>query len=829
MSKSPTEAGELPPSPHTSDQAEPPHELLRMDTVEDDSLQIHPPQQIHTKKEKSHKHKHKKSKDHRKDASRERTSSKTDDRVEKERKRDRVAKEDRYIKEDKGSRAKEDRVPFRDDRALARDDRAPGRSDRAPARDDRAQYREDRLGRDDRQVSRERPRDDRYRQAGRETGGYSRVDKQTDRMPSRSEYYFSGPKADLRETLMRSHKRNLDKEERRDSPAERDSRRHGADEASGRGREESRHDSLSRHRSRSPLNRSKGSNKASDSLVQPRSDAPAKSGSKKSAESKRDAGSKKVDVIELSGGEEGPESPSEEEEESGSEEEVEESGSEAEESGSEAEVEEGGESSSGEEVEESEESGSAEESEEEEESEQEVEQEEAEKSAESSGQSDQESRRSKKRKKSSHKSRSKDRRSHKSKFESESEAEESAEEAAPAEAANGEDDSNSEVEMAMTPEMSDPPTPPPRLPPYYPALQGCRSVDDFRHLNRIEEGTYGVVFRAEDLKQKEIVALKRLKMEKEKEGFPITSLREINTLLKTQHENIVTVREIVVGSNMDKIYLVMDFVEHDLKALMESMKTPFAIGEVKTLLLQLLKAVAHMHDNWILHRDLKTSNLLLSHKGILKVGDFGLAREYGSPLKPYTPVVVTLWYRAPELLLGCKQYSTAIDVWSVGCIFAEMLLMKALWPGKNEIDELNKIFKDMGTPTEKIWPGVSELPAMKKCNFAEYPYNTLKNRFASGLLDDPGYELLNKFLTFDPKKRVSAEDAKSHEYFDIHPLPVDPSLFPTWPARSEQPRGKKEKTPKPPSGGQAYKLLGADDAGFHLGANSLSSGFNLKF
>lgn len=234
------------------------------------------------------------------------------------------------------------------------------------------------------------------------------------------------------------------------------------------------------------------------------------------------------------------------------------------------------------------------------------------------------------------------------------------------------------------------------LPPYFPAIQGCRSVEEFQCLNRIEEGTYGVVYRARDKRTDDIVALKRLKMENEKEGFPITSLREINTLLKGQHPNIVTVREIVVGSNMDKIFIVMDYVEHDLKSLMETMRhkqQTFTAGEVKCILMQLLKAVAHLHDNWILHRDLKTSNLLLSHKGILKVGDFGLAREYGSPLKPYTSIVVTLWYRAPELLLCVKEYSTPIDVWSVGCIFAELLLMNALFPGKAEVAQLNLIFK----------------------------------------------------------------------------------------------------------------------------------------
>ena len=178
-------------------------------------------------------------------------------------------------------------------------------------------------------------------------------------------------------------------------------------------------------------------------------------------------------------------------------------------------------------------------------------------------------------------------------------------------------------------------------------------------------------------------------------------MREINTLLISQHKNVVHVREIVVGSNTDKIFIVMDFVEHDMKALLETMKQKkqvFLPGEVKCLMLQLLSAVAHLHDNWILHRDLKTSNLLLSHNGILKVGDFGLAREYGSPLKPYTAIVVTLWYRAPELLLGIKQYSTFIDVWSIGCIFGEFLRMEPLFPGKSDIEQLNKIYKLLGKP-----------------------------------------------------------------------------------------------------------------------------------
>jgi len=381
------------------------------------------------------------------------------------------------------------------------------------------------------------------------------------------------------------------------------------------------------------------------------------------------------------------------------------------------------------------------------------------------------------------------------------------------------------------------------LPPYLPSVHGCRSVAEFQCMNRIEEGTYGVVYRARDKRTQEIVALKKLKMEREKEGFPITSLREINTLLIAQHKNVVTVREIVVGSNMDQIFIVMDFVQHDLKGLMETMRKKnqvFLPAEVKCLMEQLLLAVHHLHDNWILHRDLKASNLLLSHKGILKVGDFGLAREYGSPLKNYTAVVVTLWYRAPELLLGIKQYSTHIDVWSIGCIFGELLQMEPLFPGKSEVDELNKIFKLLGTPNEKIWTGYKELPGVRNMKFVDFPVPKIREKFPEKMLTDIGLDMMKGLLTYDPTKRTTCEMALKHRYFDEMPRAIDPSMFPTWPAKSEQdPGAKKAASPKPPSGGGAFKNIDDDEArvnrsrGFNLidavKNNPPTVGWNLKF
>lgn len=235
----------------------------------------------------------------------------------------------------------------------------------------------------------------------------------------------------------------------------------------------------------------------------------------------------------------------------------------------------------------------------------------------------------------------------------------------------------------------------------------CRHVDRFEKLNHIEEGSYGWVSRAKETATGEIVALKKLKMENSPEGFPVTGLREIQTLMESRHPNIVHLREVVMGNTMnelvsllikygmliplDSVFLVMDFLEHDLKTLQDDMNDTFAPSEVKTLMLQLTSAVEYLHSHWILHRDLKTSNLLMNNQGQIKIADFGMARYFGDPPPNLTQLVVTLWYRAPELLLGAETYGAEIDIWSIGCIFGELLLKDPLLQGKNEVDQLSKV------------------------------------------------------------------------------------------------------------------------------------------
>ncbi|XP_031372286.1 cyclin-dependent kinase 10-like [Punica granatum] len=321
-------------------------------------------------------------------------------------------------------------------------------------------------------------------------------------------------------------------------------------------------------------------------------------------------------------------------------------------------------------------------------------------------------------------------------------------------------------------------------------LNSCRSVFEFERLNRISEGTYGVVFRAKEKKTGEIVALKKVKMSTAypELGFPLSALREINILLSINHPSIVTVKEVVMDDH-DNVFMVMEYMEHDLKGLVEMRKRPFSTSEIKCLMLQLLDGVKYLHDNWVLHRDLKTSNLLVNNKGELKICDLGLSRHYGSPLKPCTPVVVTMWYRAPELLLDAKEYSTAIDMWSVGCIMAELLANEPLFKGSNEPNQLDKIFRTLGTPNEKIWPGFSKLPGTAKAKFVKHPYNNLRKKFpatsftGSTVLSESGFDLLNQLLTYDPEKRITADEALNHAWFQEVPLPTCKELMPTFPPR----------------------------------------------
>jgi len=288
-------------------------------------------------------------------------------------------------------------------------------------------------------------------------------------------------------------------------------------------------------------------------------------------------------------------------------------------------------------------------------------------------------------------------------------------------------------------------------------------MEKYIKLEKIGEGTYGIVYKAKDKKTGELLALKKIRLEAEDEGIPSTAIREISLLKQLQHPNIVRLYDVVHTEK--KLTLVFEFLDQDLKKYLDACGDnglePYT---VKSFLYQLLQGIAYCHQHRVLHRDLKPQNLLINMEGELKLADFGLARAFGIPVRNYTHEVVTLWYRAPDVLMGSRKYSTPVDIWSVGCIFAEMVNGRPLFPGSSEQDQLMKIFKTLGTATKKTWPSMADLPDYKTVEtFPVYPVQSLKK--ICRRLDNVGLELLGRMLQFDPAKRISAETAMKHPYF----------------------------------------------------------------
>ena len=303
------------------------------------------------------------------------------------------------------------------------------------------------------------------------------------------------------------------------------------------------------------------------------------------------------------------------------------------------------------------------------------------------------------------------------------------------------------------------------------------------------------VYRARDRVTGELVALKKVRMgERERDGIPQTALREIR-LLRTcaHHPHVVRLRGVVSGAKPDSIFLVFDYAEHDLAQLLDAATAqrappPFTPGEVKTLVQQLFGAVAFLHSRCVLHRDLKLSNLLYTNTGMLKLADFGLART-ASPVGAgsLTPRVVTLWYRAPELLLGSPEYGSPVDAWSSGCVMGELLRREPLFPGRDEPEVWRMFVSLLGTPSERIWPGWSRLPRVGSVagGAPQQQYNFLKRDFPD--VSPAGIELLNRLLAFDPRARLTLDEATRHAWVRERPYTRSPEAMPRFPASHAPP------------------------------------------
>jgi len=281
----------------------------------------------------------------------------------------------------------------------------------------------------------------------------------------------------------------------------------------------------------------------------------------------------------------------------------------------------------------------------------------------------------------------------------------------------------------------------------------------------VGKGAYGSVFRALDTRTNRTVAVKKTKPEYESEGVPSTAIREVAVLKSMDHPNIVKLLDVICF--LGRVHLVFEFVDHTLKEHIRRHGPILGRDRVQDLQRQLLAGVDFCHSHRIIHRDLKPQNILVDEQGNLKIADFGMARAFSVPVPKYTHEVVTTWYRAPEILFGCKVYALPIDCWSIGCIFAELATSAALFRGDSEIDTIFQIFRKLGTPSEVEWPGLSKLPDFKPTfpQWRRRPWAEIRN--TQDQLGQDGVNLLDGLLRYDPRFRTSARQALASPYFQV--------------------------------------------------------------
>ncbi|KAF4076208.1 hypothetical protein AMELA_G00227930 [Ameiurus melas] len=289
-------------------------------------------------------------------------------------------------------------------------------------------------------------------------------------------------------------------------------------------------------------------------------------------------------------------------------------------------------------------------------------------------------------------------------------------------------------------------------------------VDSYEKLEKLGEGSYATVYKGKSKVNGKLVALKVIRLQEE-EGTPFTAIREASLLKGLKHANIVLLHDII--HTKETLTLVFEYVHTDLCQYMDKHSGGLHPENVRLFLFQLLRGLSYIHQRFILHRDLKPQNLLISESGELKLADFGLARAKSVPSHTYSNEVVTLWYRPPDVLLGSTEYSTCLDMWGVGCIFIEMIQGVAAFPGMKDVqDQLERIFLVLGTPSEETWPGVHSLPHFKPDRFPVYSAKKLRQAWNKLGHVDHAEDLASRFLQCFPKKRVSAHTALQHEFFN---------------------------------------------------------------
>lgn len=310
-----------------------------------------------------------------------------------------------------------------------------------------------------------------------------------------------------------------------------------------------------------------------------------------------------------------------------------------------------------------------------------------------------------------------------------------------------------------------------------------RRADTFEKIDKIGQGTYSNVYKARDSLTGKIVALKKVRFDNLEPESVKFMAREILILRRLDHPNVVKLEGLVTSRMSCSLYLVFEYMEHDLAGLAASPDIKFTEPQVKCYMHQLISGLEHCHNRGVLHRDIKGSNLLLDNGGILKIADFGLATFFDPNKKhPMTSRVVTLWYRAPELLLGATDYGVGIDLWSAGCILAELLAGRPIMPGRTEVEQLHKIYKLCGSPSDEYWKK-SKLPNATIFKPREPYKRSIRETFRD--FPPSALSLIDTLLAIDPAERKTATDALNSDFFSTEPLACDPSTLPKYPPTKE--------------------------------------------
>lgn len=334
-------------------------------------------------------------------------------------------------------------------------------------------------------------------------------------------------------------------------------------------------------------------------------------------------------------------------------------------------------------------------------------------------------------------------------------------------------------------------------------FNGVSSIREYTLSEKVGEGTFGEVSIAKSIRTGEKVALKKILIHKDRDGIPITALREIKLLKSLRHNNIIELNEIAFQQGNPEnwtpgvIFMVFPYMQHDLAGILGNPDIILTPSQIKSFAYQLTEGIRYLHVNSIIHRDLKSANILISDKGHLKIADFGLARYYNPKVRRFdlTPTVVTLWYRPPELLFCDKHYGKPVDIWGVGCIFAELWTRRALFPGDTDDAVLREIYNLMGPPFISKWPKLPDLCKKKGISVPTQPVDNVdaKNKAArlreyfSKHLDPTTVSLIEYMLVYNPDDRPTAADILKHNYFKTEPAAAIPgtSDFPEWTSSHE--------------------------------------------